>query len=48
MLACQSTGVALWIVYGVAIRSAPVIVANIITLALALILLVLKFGEGRR
>ncbi len=47
MLGCQSAGVALWIVYGVAIHSAPVIAANIITLALALILLLLKWADRK-
>jgi len=47
MLACQSTGVALWIVYGVAIGSAPVIAANIVTLLLAVILLLLKWADRR-
>ena len=37
-----STGVALWLVYGIAIGSVPVIVANAITLMLALSILVLK------
>jgi MtN3 and saliva related transmembrane protein len=47
MLACQSTGVALWIVYGVAIRSPPVIAANIVTLMLAVTLLLLKWADRR-
>ena len=42
MLAAQSTGVALWIVYGVVIGSLPVILANIATLVLSLMLLVFK------
>ena len=37
-----STGVALWFVYGIAIGSVPVIVANAITLMLALSILALK------
>lgn len=37
-----STGVALWLVYGIAIGSVPVIAANAITLMLALSILVLK------
>jgi MtN3 and saliva related transmembrane protein len=37
-----STGVALWLVYGIAIASVPVIAANAITLILALSILVLK------
>jgi MtN3 and saliva related transmembrane protein len=42
MLAAQSTGVALWIIYGVAIGSLPVILANTLTLVLSLMLLVFK------
>jgi uncharacterized protein with PQ loop repeat len=37
-----NTGVALWLVYGIAIDSIPVIAANAITLILALSILVLK------
>ena len=42
MLTAQSTGVALWIVYGIAIGSTPVILANAVTLALCLALMVFK------
>ena len=38
-----STGVLLWLIYGIAIDSVPIILANTITLALALIVVVLKF-----
>jgi MtN3 and saliva related transmembrane protein len=37
-----STGVALWLIYGIAIGSVPVIAANAITLTLASSILVLK------
>jgi MtN3 and saliva related transmembrane protein len=37
-----STGVALWLVYGIAIDSMPVIAANAITLTLASSILILK------
>lgn len=40
------TGVAGWLVYGIAIGSVPVIVANAITLALALFILVMKLRFG--
>jgi MtN3 and saliva related transmembrane protein len=43
MLLSQSAGVALWIVYGVAIASMPIIVANTVTLTLTVLLLVLKW-----
>jgi MtN3 and saliva related transmembrane protein len=42
MLLAQATGVALWILYGVAIASHPIIVANIVTLTLTLMLLLFK------
>ncbi|MES1254820.1 MAG: SemiSWEET transporter [Acidobacteriota bacterium] len=42
MLGAQSTGVALWIVYGVALRAAPIILANTVTLVLSLTLLLCK------
>ena len=42
MLTVFTTGVALWLVYGVAIASAPVILANGVTLVLAAALVVLK------
>jgi MtN3 and saliva related transmembrane protein len=35
-------GVFLWIVYGVAIGAMPIIVANVVTLALAILILILK------
>jgi MtN3 and saliva related transmembrane protein len=47
MLASQASGVALWIVYGVAIRARPVIVANVVTLALTMTLLVLRWRHAR-
>lgn len=42
MFAIFSTGVTLWLAYGVLIDSLPVILANSITLALALAILLLK------
>lgn len=35
-------GIALWIVYGVLVRSAPVVAANVVTLALAAAVLACK------
>lgn len=35
-------GVFLWIVYGLAIEAMPIVVANVVTLALALLILILK------
>lgn len=42
-----TTGVALWLGYGIAIGSLPVIVANAITLLLAALVLWLKIVEVR-
>ena len=42
-----STGVALWLIYGVRIASFPVIAANTVTLVLALAILVLKLRYDR-
>ena len=41
-LATFSTGVALWLVYGVMTRAWPVVLANLVTLVLALSILALK------
>ena len=46
-LLAQTTGVALWILYGVGIQSLPVIASNVMTLALMLILIALKRLYGR-
>lgn len=41
-----TTGVALWLLYGLLIGAWPVIIANIFTLALALFILVMKLRFG--
>jgi len=42
------TGVALWLGYGIALADAPIIVANLVTLGLASVVLVLKVrGDAR-
>jgi MtN3 and saliva related transmembrane protein len=46
MYAIFTSGVALWLVYGVLISSWPLIVANTITLSLALFILALKLRHG--
>ena len=46
MYAIFVAGVALWIVYGVLLGKAPVLIANVLTLVLALILLVCKLRWG--
>lgn len=42
MLLAFGTGVALWLVYGLLLHAAPIIVANVVTLVLILVLLLLK------
>ena len=42
-----SFGVGCWLVYGISLRSAPIIVANLITLILSLGILALKFRYDR-
>jgi MtN3 and saliva related transmembrane protein len=42
MLLSLGTGVCLWIVYGMLLRASPVIVANVVTLALLVALVYLK------
>jgi MtN3 and saliva related transmembrane protein len=46
MLVIFCTGVALWLVYGLLIGAWPVILANIVTLVLALAILLLKVRYG--
>jgi MtN3 and saliva related transmembrane protein len=41
-------GVSLWLTYGIAIRSAPVIVANSATLALVIAILTLKMRYDKK
>ncbi len=45
MYSMFTAGVALWLAYGVATDATPVIVANAITLALALSILVMKLRD---
>lgn len=42
MMSVFSTGIALWLVYGIVLESWPVILANAITLVLSLAILALK------
>lgn len=48
MFVMFSAGVALWLVYGIMIRSLPVIIANLVTLGLAIAIMVLKVRYSRR
>ena len=46
MYSAFTTGIALWLVYGIVIGSWPIIIANIITVALAFSILVMKLRYG--
>ena len=48
MYSLFTAGVALWLVYGLLLRAWPIVVANAITLALALAILWMKLVYGRR
>ena len=48
MLAVFSIGVCLWLTYGLALRSAPMIFSNAFTLMESGFLVVMKLGERRR
>lgn len=47
MYCAFTLGVALWLVYGLSLGAWPVVVANTITLMLALAILVMKLRYGR-
>lgn len=46
MFSIFSVGLLLWLVYGIQIGSAPIVIANTVTLVLALIIVVLKLRHG--
>ena len=46
MFSVMTVGVALWLVYGIAIVSWPIIAANAVTLFLAATILILKLRHG--
>ena len=48
MYSAFTAGVALWLVYGVLTAQWPIVVANAITLALAITILTIKIVEDRR
>ena len=50
MYGAFTLGVALWLLYGLSLGAWPIVVANAITLALAVAILVMKlrFGRARR
>ncbi len=47
MYSVFTVGVALWLVYGLLLRAWPIVVANVITLALAVAILGMKVVFGR-
>ena len=47
MYSVFTVGVALWLVYGLLLRAWPIVVANVITLGLALAILGMKLAYGR-
>jgi MtN3 and saliva related transmembrane protein len=46
MYSVFATGVALWLAYGVLVQAWPIVLANAITLALALVILGMKLRYG--
>jgi MtN3 and saliva related transmembrane protein len=50
MYSLFTAGVALWLAYGLLLSAWPIVVANAVTLALALAILVMKlrYGPGRK
>lgn len=48
MFSIFSIGIVLWLVYGVMLRSVPLILSNVVTLVLSLTILVLKVRYRRR
>lgn len=48
MYSAFTTGVALWLAYGLMLKAPPIVIANAITLALALAILGMKVFYGRR
>ena len=46
MYALFTVGVALWLCYGIVVGAWPIIIANIITLTLAIFILVMKLRYG--
>jgi MtN3 and saliva related transmembrane protein len=48
MYSVFTLGIALWLVYGLFIEAWPVVVANVVTFALAATILVMKLSLGRK
>ena len=47
MFSIFSTGIVLWLLYGILIGSAPIIASNVVTLTLSVIIIVLKIRYHR-
>jgi MtN3 and saliva related transmembrane protein len=47
MYSVFTTGIALWLVYGVMIKAWPIVLANTITLGLAASILLMRYRYGR-
>jgi MtN3 and saliva related transmembrane protein len=47
MYACFTSGIALWLAYGLMLDAWPIIVANAVSLVLAASILVMKVASGR-
>jgi MtN3 and saliva related transmembrane protein len=43
-----STGVLLWLIYGIRLNARPIIIANALTLVLSALILIMKFWFDRR
>lgn len=48
MYSVFTLGIALWLVYGIFIEAWPVVIANVVTLALAAAILGMKLSMGRK
>ena len=48
MYSVFTLGIALWLVYGLFIEAWPVVIANVVTLALAAAILTMKLSMGRK
>lgn len=48
MYSVFTVGVAMWLVYGLLLRAWPIVIANVVTLVLALAILSMKLIYGRR
>jgi MtN3 and saliva related transmembrane protein len=48
MYSAFTLGIALWLVYGLMLRAWPIVIANVITLALASAILAMRLRYGKR